>query len=223
MRTIWSDARNGVLRDPVLTCFRDESTSVFRVPLACEAVPQIGCGVRAKPVLQALERDPAVHQVRLHHEGRLLVVAWAGKDADAAARRRVLSTLRSRGLKVVALRGAARANALSDLAANSSTWFRSAGVDRLTKQEARVIAARMLTRLRARAWLANSAAKSLEKTIAAACEHELILRPTQSAPARKQRIARAILHAARRRVDDAAFNALALAVRLGHWPLPAER
>lgn len=200
-----------------------DSASIFRVRLTCEAVPQIGCGVRAKPVLQALERDPAVHQARLHHEGRLLAVAWAGKDGDAAARRRVLSTLRSRGLKVVPLQGAAREKALKDLAAGTSSWYRSPEVDRLSREEARTIAARLVERLRARVPLAASKATLLEKTIAAACERELILRPSQSAPARKRRIARAILQAARRRFDDAAFNALALAIRLGHRPLPAER
>lgn len=200
-----------------------ESESIFRVPLACEAVPQIGCGLRAKPVLQSLERNPAVHEARLHRDGRLLAVTWARKDGDAAARRRVLSTLRRRGSKVVLLRGAAREKALKDLAAGASSWYRSVEVDRLSRKEARTIATRLLGRVRARVPLAASKANLLEKTIAAACERELILRPTQSAPARKRRIARAILQAARGRFDDAAVNALALAVRFGHRPLPGER
>lgn len=200
-----------------------DTTSVFRVPLACESAPQIGCGLRAKPVLQALERDPAVAEARLNRAGNLLAVVWASEGGDRAARRHALSTLRSRGLKVVPLRGTARERALKDLAVGTTSWYRSVEVDRLSREEARTIATRLVERVRARVPLAASKADLLENTIAAACERELILRPTQSAPARKRRIARAILQAARRRVDDAAFNALALAVRLGHRPLAAER
>lgn len=199
------------------------TASVFRVPLACEAAPEIGCGVRAKPLLQTLERHPVVAEAWLNRAGNLLAIVWTREDGDAAGRRQALSALRSHAVKVTRVRGAERANVLSDLAASSSTWYRSAGVDRLSREEARTIAARLIKRVRARTSLTASSARSLERIITAACESELILRPTQSASARKRRIASAVLRAARGHLDAAAFRALTQAAHLGHRPLPAER
>jgi hypothetical protein len=196
--------------------------TVFQVRLRCEAAQQIGCGLRAKPVLQDLECLPGVREAWLYRTGNLIAVvrtATGGgmKDLDPA-----LAVLRKYRISVQVLRGARFVKAVNEFASRSE-WLRSADVDHLSNEEARIIAARLVSRLRARAALPDIGARALEAAVAEACAHELIRNPTQSASARKRRLASAALAAARTRLDAPVSAAFADAVRLGHRPLPGER
>jgi hypothetical protein len=196
--------------------------AVFRVRLRCEAAQHIGCGLRAKPVLQDLECLPSIREAWLSRAGNLIAVvrtarASGARDADPA-----LAVFRKHRISVHALRGAWFTKALNEFTLGSG-WHRGADVDDLSNEEARIIAARLVTRLRARAGLPEIGARALEAAVAEACAHELIRNPTQSAVARKRRLASAALAAARTRLDAPAWAAFADAVRLGHRPLPGER
>ena len=63
-----------------------ERISLFKVPLACEAAAGLGCGVKAKPILKALVRQPGVAQVWLNRNGTLAaeprVVRQEGVDSS---------------------------------------------------------------------------------------------------------------------------------------------
>jgi len=196
--------------------------AVFQVRLRCEAAQKIGCGLRAKPVLQDLERLPSIREAWLSRAGNLIAVirtATGGgtKDADPA-----LAVFRKHRISVQSLRGARFTKALNEFASRSG-WHRAADVDQLSNEEARIIAARLVARLRARAALPEIGTRALEAAVAEACAHELIRNPTQSASARKRRLASAALAAARTRLDAPACAAFAEVVRLGHRPLPGER
>lgn len=195
---------------------------VFQVRLQCEAAPAIGCGVRAKPVLQDLERLPGIREAWLSGAGNLIAVVRTVRESGAKGADPALAVFRKRRIAVKALRGERFAKALSDFASRSG-WHRSADVDRLSGDEARIIAARLVARLRARAALPEIRKRALEAAVAEACAHELICNPAQSAAARKRRLASAALAAARKRLDAPAYAAFAYAVRLGHRPLADER
>jgi len=195
--------------------------SVFKVRLRCEAAPKIGCGVRAKPVLQDLERVPGLREAWLSRDGNLIAVVRAVTGSRTKGTDPALAAFRKHRIAVETLRGKRLANALKDFASQSG-WHRGAEVDRLSEEEARIIAARLVARLRARAALPQLRARALEAAIAEACAHELIRNPTQSAAARKRRLASAVLAAARERLDAPAYAAFADAVRLGHRSLPQE-
>ncbi|MBI2753753.1 MAG: DUF3330 domain-containing protein [Betaproteobacteria bacterium] len=196
--------------------------SVFQVRLRCEAEPKIGCGLRAKPVLQDLERVPGIREAWLSRDGNLIAVVMTATGSGTKVANAARAVFRKHRIAVEALRGEQFAKALGDFAVRS-TWHRGADVDRLSEEEARIIAARLVARLRARAALPELRANVLEMALAEACAHELIRNPTQSVAARKRRLASAVLAAARERLDAPAYAAFADAVRLGHRPLPAER
>jgi RimJ/RimL family protein N-acetyltransferase len=59
--------------------------SFYAVPLVCGAAPEIGCGSRAKPILQALERNSAVAQAWLNRAGTVIAVLWS-KDSTEGER-----------------------------------------------------------------------------------------------------------------------------------------
>lgn len=195
---------------------------VFQVRLRCEAAPKMGCGMRAKPVLQDLERLPGVREAWLNRAGNLIAVVRSATESGTQGANPALAVFRKHRIAMEALRGADFAKALNDFALQSG-WYRGADVDRLSDEEARIIAARLVSRLRTKIALTEPAVNALEMAVAAACAHELIRNPTLSAVARKRRLASAILAAARERLDGPVYAVFEDAVRLGHRPLPDER
>jgi hypothetical protein len=191
--------------------------SVFEVRLRCEAVPEIGCGVRAKPVLHDLEHQPGVGEAWLNRAGNLIAVVGTKKGCGSA-----LEVLRRHRVRAAPLRGERLGVVLREFACDTE-WQRAAEVDRLSEEEARVIARRLAARLRAKTKLPVARTSVLEGAIKAACAHELIHNPTQSAPARKRRLAKAILAAAQRHLDHTLLAAFADVLRDGHRPLAGEK
>lgn len=53
-----------------------ERVEFYDVPLMCPAAKGLGCGLRAKPVLLALERDRSVDEAWLDRTGRTLAIVW---------------------------------------------------------------------------------------------------------------------------------------------------
>ena len=190
--------------------------SFYRVPWVCKAAPHFGCGTRAKPVLQDLKRQPGVSEAWLNRAGNLIAIAGTAKGRGSA-----LEVLQRHRVKAEPLRDEPFEIALRGFASGSG-WYCAAEVDRLSYKEARAIARRLTARLCARTEMAQTRTKALENAIEAACAHELINNPTQSAPARKQRLSKAILAAAQKHLDDALLGTFADIVRLGHRPLPGE-
>lgn len=190
--------------------------SFYRVPLVCEAASDLGCGTRAKPVLQDLKHLPGVSDAWLNRTGNLIAVA-----GTAIGRGSALELLRRHRIKAEPLRGEPHEIA-SRAFASGSGWHRAAEVDRLSDEEARAIARRLTARLRASTQIAEARTNALENAIEAACAHELINNPAQSAPARKRRLAKAILAAAQKHLDDTLLGTFADLVRLGHRPLLGE-
>lgn len=190
--------------------------SFYRVPLVCEAAPHLACGTRAKPVLQDLERQPGIGEAWISRAGNVIAVEGTAKGRGSA-----LEVMSRHRIKAEPLRGQPLEIALRAFA-SSSGWHRFAEMDRLSDEEARAIARRLSARLRARTDMAETRTSALENAIAAACANELINNPTRSAPARKQRLAKAILAATQGHLDDTLLGTFAALVRLGHRPLPGE-
>ena len=190
--------------------------SFYRVPLVCKAAPRFGCGTRAKPVLQGLKRQPGISEAWLNRAGNVIAIAGSTRGRGSA-----LEVLRRHRVKAEPLRGEPLETALRTFA-SSSGWYCAAEVDRLSYEEARAIARRLTARLCARTEMAQTRTNDLENAIVAACAHELINNRTQSALARNKRLAKAVLAAAQRHLDDTLFGTFADVVRLGHRPRPGE-
>ena len=114
--------------------------SVFKVPLVCPAAPQIGCGSASKPILLDLERQPGVLEAWLNRAGTIISVVWK-PDSDAETRRNVTAELKED--HATELEGKSRDNAVKDFLSGKG-WYRGADVDRLSEEEADIIAARLV-------------------------------------------------------------------------------
>jgi len=153
--------------------------SFFQVPLVCPAAPQIGCGGAAKPLLLDLESHAAVSQAWLNRAGTCLAVVWS-EESTARQRSRIQkSVLKESQPSARELKGAARKQALKDFQ-SAGEWYRGADVDRLSEEEAVVIAAKWVGRIREKIALSDDAAKALQAGFTTALKRKLTGQSTRS-------------------------------------------
>jgi hypothetical protein len=199
-----------------------QQISLFKVPLGCEAAAGLGCGVKAKPILQALARRPAVAQAWLNRGGTIIAVLWREGVVPKVQSEHVRSILAEQGLAAQELTGAARESALRRFSSGAD-WYRGDAVDRLSAEEAGIIAARLVRRVTAKVPLSEGTIEILLPAFAEAFRHQLIDRPLTSARLRRKLIANEILKAGRQHLHGAAFEALQEAAALGHRPVRGEQ
>jgi hypothetical protein len=195
---------------------------MFKVPLGCEAAAGLGCGVKAKPILQGLAREPDVAQAWLNRGGTMIAVLWGEGVAPKGRGERVRSILVQQGLAARELTGAAREGALREFSSGVD-WYRGDTVDRLSTEEAGIIAARLVRRVMAKVPLSDDTTKTLLAAFVEVCRRQLIDRPLTSAQLRRKLIANEILQAGRQHLHGAAFKALQEAAALGHRPVRGEQ
>jgi hypothetical protein len=139
-----------------------ERVSFYEVPLVCPAAPQIGCGSAAKPLLLELEHNPAVAAAWLNRPGTLMAIVWK-EPTQAKERVRVVDPiLKQRGMAVKEVAGEAKRRAWSDFESRKN-WYRGADVDRLSQEEASVIANRWIGRFREKIVMTDQQAKGLQE------------------------------------------------------------
>src|SRR5262249_41959937 len=136
--------------------------SVFKASLICPAAPQIGCGSASKPILLDLEKQPAVLEAWLNRAGTRIAVVWK-PDADAAIRGNIVAELKED--HVTELDGKSRYEAVTDFSSGKG-WYRGADVDRLSEEEAGIIAARLVHRVEAKTTLTQETDEQLRRVLA---------------------------------------------------------
>lgn len=146
-----------------------DRVSIFKVSLQCPAAPQIGCGSASKPILLELENDPAVEQAWLNRTGTLIAVVWKAQP-NAQTQQDVASRLKSaaccaRDKAIREVQGEARDQALKEFQTGHG-WYRGSEVDRLSEEEAGVIAARLVRRVEAKTTLPKNKADRLREVLA---------------------------------------------------------
>src|SRR5258706_10382950 len=134
-----------------------KDVSVYQVPWRCPAALQIGCGSHAKPILLQLEQNAGVSEAWLNRQGTVVVVVWK-PDARRKARSDAVRTLKEQ--KASKLSGKEQAKALTDFESGKG-WYRGADVDRLSEEEAGMIATRWVRRGQAKTTLTEEKADGL--------------------------------------------------------------
>ena len=111
-----------------------EIITFYDVPLVCGAAPAIGCGSRAKPLLMDLEQRTAIKEAWLNRAGTIVATVWSGparteEVAKPVFERHEIPYTERRDDKQTA-----------ESFRSEGRWLRGAEVDRLSLEEARVIA-----------------------------------------------------------------------------------
>ena len=118
--------------------------SFYRADLVCPAATQIGCGSAAKPILLELERASAVREAWLNRSGTIVAIVW--KESTAQNERGAIVQTALGTPKLREVKGNSREQILESFRSGTG-WYRGATVDRLSEEEAGIIAARLVRRI----------------------------------------------------------------------------
>ncbi len=190
--------------------------SFYGVPLVCGAAPEIGCGSRAKPILQALERHQAVAGAWLNRSGTVIAVVWAERSTPDERAQAIAATAEKSGLSIQELTGDERESALKGFASRAN-WYRSSEVDRLSEEEAKIVGARLVRRVKAKMTLSEKQADELKRALSDAFKRCIL------DPSKRRSLEEELLAAGRRHLDEKGIVALKEALALGYRPLAGEK
>jgi len=146
-----------------------DRVSVFKAPLVCPAAPQIGCGSASKPILLDLEKQPGVLEAWLNRAGTRIAVVWK-PESDAETRRKVVAELKED--HATELEGKSRDESVKDFLSGKG-WYHGADVDRLSEEEADIIAARLVRWVQAKSSLPKDTAEPLQHAFAESLRKDL--------------------------------------------------
>src|SRR2546426_4654826 len=192
-----------------------DRVSVFKAPLVCPAAPQIGCGSASKPILLDLEKQPGVLEAWLNRAGTIIAVVWK-PESDAETRRNVAAELKED--HAVELDGKSRDEALKDFSSGKG-WYHGADVDRLSEEEADIIAARLVRWVRAKSALTKDKAEGLQRAFSDTLRKDLTGKST--GPNRLEDVARKYLDQEQIKILKEAIKD-EVAIENGERPAPNE-
>lgn len=192
----------------------------YKVPLVCAAAPAIGCGSKAKPVLQQLEKNNTVTEAWLNHTGTVIAVKWRPNINSTTGENAVQSIFKERDMKVEVVSGKEYDAMLKDF--NKKTnWHRHDEMDKLSQIEAGVIASRLVARVNAKTPLNNETVSSLEngflKVFTSRLTNQNANKQTQD-----DKLNNDFLAVGKKYLNEAQMNALQSAVALGYRPVEGE-
>src|SRR6266567_6347925 len=187
--------------------------SVFKAPLVCPAAPQIGCGSASKPILLDLERQPGVLEAWLNRAGTIIAVVWK-PESSVETRGNVAAELKED--HAVEMQGKSRDEAVKDFLSGRG-WYRGADVDRLSEEEAGIIAARLVRWVRAKRALAKDKAEGLQRAIEDTLRKDLTGKST--GPNRLEDVAREYLDQGQIKIFKESIKD-EVAIENGEKPMP---
>jgi hypothetical protein len=198
------------------TAIAADRVSLFTVPLRCQAAPDIGCGPISKPILLQFEREPGITEAWLNGTGTVLAIVWAGNDGQETRRKAVQAVFEKNGLTATELDGEARDTELKSFL-SADPWYRGAEVDNLSRQEAAIIAARLVRRVQAKVEVSAETAKTMETHLTQAIM-KAFNDGFRGQPEREPAFAQELLKVARTNLDEKGVAAFQEAFAKGYLP-----
>jgi hypothetical protein len=152
--------------------------SFYEVPLVCPAASQIGCGSASKPLLLGLEGGGVASEAWLNRAGTIMAVVWSEQATPGQRSKALKSFLKQAEIEAKELTGEARRQALISFSQKTG-WYRGTEVDRLSEEEAGVIAARLVGRIRAKITVSDEKAKIIEQGFTGVLKQKLTGKSTK--------------------------------------------
>ncbi len=138
--------------------------SFYKVPLVCPAAPQIGCGSASKPLLLTLEKAKGVSEAWLNHAGSVMAVVWDGQSTGDDRAEIIKTFQKESQISLNELAANEKQQALTDFQSGRG-WYRGTELDRLSEEEAGIIAARLVRRVQAKTTLSQNKADGLQRVV----------------------------------------------------------
>ena len=118
----------------------NSGVSFYEAPLVCHAAPSIGCGSKAKFMLVDLEKyNDAVEGAWLNKTGTVVALKWNTKTETNKKTEIIKTVSTNHNIELTTL-SQAEATDYAKTFPNSSEWYKGKEVDKLSKEEAGIIA-----------------------------------------------------------------------------------
>ena len=141
-----------------------DKITFYDVDMVCGAAHHIGCGSMAKPLLKAMEETDEIEEAWMDRKGIVVGLVW--KEGTAASRQEELTRSLFEKYRIAAERvNAAGRDTLDKKFRVAGSWYRNAEVDELSKEEAGVIADRIIGMLKEGGPVADSVAVPMREEI----------------------------------------------------------
>lgn len=139
--------------------------SFYNAPLVCHAAPSIGCGSKAKFMLVDLEKyNDAVEGAWLSKSGTVVAVKWNTKTSENKKAEIIKTVSTNHNIELTTL-AETEAASFTKSFPNSSEWFKGKEVDKLSKEEAGIIAQNTIASYKAKKLINLSFEKQFQADI----------------------------------------------------------
>jgi hypothetical protein len=189
-----------------------DQVSFYKVPLACPAARNLGCGSAAKPVLLALEKRNTIQEAWLDHPGTTLAIVWKKSTMADARAADLASVTGGRNISLQELTGSERDKSLKGFLSRQQ-WYRGAQVDKLSEEEAMVITDRLIRRATVKAPTIAGKSESLKLAFSQVIRERLTGCDSKEC---RDDYRKKLVDIARKNLNDGEFNALMAAEKLGY-------
>lgn len=201
----------------------NNNISIYKVPLVCPAAPQIGCGSKAKPMLLKLESQKTiVAEAWLDRTGTHIAIVWAENTTPSSHSSKVESIFKKYNSSAEEISGKEYTQLLKSFL-SSKDWYRGANVDRLSEEEANIIAVRLVQRIKNKVSLSDDRANALEFAFANVFKQRFLEDSAKPGKISQAKIEEELLKVGRKYLDKKRVVTLQEAISLGYRPMPDER
>ncbi len=149
-----------------------ESISFYKVPLVCGAAPEIGCGSRIKPMFIATEKEKAVKESWTNREGTVIAIVW--NDTGAASRQKVQDLFIANDIDAELITDTSIIKEQRASFRDSGRWYKGMDVDKLSIEEAGVIARKTTSFALKEGYVDSNEAVKIKKDIESYFKNELV-------------------------------------------------
>lgn len=200
------------------------NTAFYQVAMKCPAAPAIACGSGSKPVLADLESAAEVAGVWLHRNGTVLAIQW--HPATSTSQRVAVVNGVFAENATVGTPPAPLPPEAGKTFGDPHAWYASDQLDKLTQEEAGIIAHRLLHRMQAGTGISHEQQHAfLEQFTHRFVRHFAVsaaaLR-TVSAADRVAELTEEIRHSLQPHFSEPAQAALEQALAAGYLPVPGD-
>lgn len=137
--------------------------SFYEAPLVCHAAPTIGCGSKAKFMLIDLEKyTDKLEGAWLNRKGTVVAIKWKN-DVTNESKSEVINTVsKSHSIKLSEVSSSDYTISFP----NNKDWYKGEEVDKLSKEESKIIAKNTIAEYKQQGLIKSSFEKQLEADIA---------------------------------------------------------
>jgi len=204
------------------TAENNEKVSYYGVSLICEAAPHIGCASRITMLFNELQQYPLIKEVMVNRSGTKLAVVWDEYKEDAKPKRDeyVLDVFNHYRLPIEFIQSLELSD--ENYMFDEGIWYDYDQVHKLAVEEGRVIAARLVERVRKKISLSEEATESLNTDLADIIS-QCLVKTLGQCDVDESMIINDVISAGKKHLDEKGVSALRDAINKGIFPLPNER